>query len=151
MSDSDLPEPEYLVIGYITEDETGYRYVPGGSVYYGSVTALRLGLKASVVTSCDENLIIPKEMSDSNIEIVHSKATTRFRNEYQNKLGYSIRKQYVGNLANEIRLEDVPLHWRTIPMVHLGPLMGEVGSDIASAFPKSVAVSYTHLTLPTKA
>ena len=141
MSDSDLPEPEYLVIGYITEDETGYRYVPGGSVYYGSVTALRLGLKASVVTSCDENLIIPKEMSDSNIEIVHSKATTRFRNEYQNKLGYSIRKQYVGNLANEIRLEDVPLHWRTIPMVHLGPLMGEVGSDIASAFPKSVVIA----------
>ena len=141
MSDSDLQKPDYLVIGYITEDETGCKYVPGGSVYYGSVTASRLGLKASVVTSCEGNFAIPKEMSDSNIEVVPSKVTTRFRNEYQSKCGYSIRKQYVGNLADEIRLEDIPLRWRTVPIVHLGPLMGEIGKDVASAFPQSLVIA----------
>ena len=141
MSDSDLQEPDYLVIGYITEDEAGHRYVPGGSVYYGSVTALRLGLKASVVTSCEENFPIPKDMADSNVEVVPSKVTTRFRNEYQSKSGYSVRKQYVGNLANEIRLADVPLHWQTVPLVHLGPLMGEISKDIAEAFPQSLVIA----------
>jgi len=141
MSDSDLQKPDYLVIGYITEDETECKYVPGGSVYYGSVTASRLGLKASVVTSCEGNLAIPKDMSDSHIKVVPSKVTTRFRNEYQSKCGYSIRKQYVGNLADEIRLEDIPLRWRTVPIVHLGPLMGEIGKDVASAFPQSLVIA----------
>ena len=43
---------DYFAIGHITEDVIGQVSLPGGTVFYGALTASRLGLTSAVLTSC---------------------------------------------------------------------------------------------------
>jgi sugar/nucleoside kinase (ribokinase family) len=111
--------PDYLVIGAITKDLINGGYTVGGTVTYAAVTARRLGKRAAVVTSAGPDLILPKALEGVQVARVPAEATTTFRNVYVN----GRRKQYVSALASSIRPADIPVEWRRVSLVHLGPLV----------------------------
>ena len=46
-----------------------------------------------------------------------------------------VREQYITNVAKPLRAADVPPTWRSVPVVHFGPLVQEVDHDLLTAFP----------------
>jgi sugar/nucleoside kinase (ribokinase family) len=129
--------PDYLVIGAITKDLINGGYTVGGTVTYAAVTARRLGKRAAVVTSAGPDLILPKALEGVQVARVPAEATTTFRNVYVN----GRRKQYVSALASSIRPADIPVEWRRVSLVHLGPLVREIDETLVHAFPDSRVIA----------
>ena len=74
--------PNYLVLGHITYDRRPEGNAVGGSVYYGAITASRLGYAAAMVTSCSKEFPFPKELASIDKNISYSPKTTIFHNKY---------------------------------------------------------------------
>jgi sugar/nucleoside kinase (ribokinase family) len=133
MTQHNLIEPiDYMVIGHITQDVTPTGLTLGGTVAYASLTALALGLRVGIVTSCDVNLPMD-ELKGIPISIVPSDQTSTFENIYTQ----TGRIQYLHHRANDLTIESVPEIWKKAPIIHLGPLTNEVDLGLISAFPKS--------------
>ena len=47
-----LDDVQYLAVGHLSKDVSSAGHVAGGAVYYGAVTAGRLGIKPGILTSC---------------------------------------------------------------------------------------------------
>jgi sugar/nucleoside kinase (ribokinase family) len=125
--------PDYLAIGTITKDLVGDGYTIGGTVTYASVTASKLGKRAAVVTSAEPDLVLPDVLADVQVISLPSQATTTFRNVYIN----DTREQYISALCDPIGPDAIPAEWRQVPLVHLGPLVGEFDESLVDLFPKS--------------
>ena len=130
-----LDVPDFLAIGHVARDVGAGGLTAGGAVTYGALTALRLGLRPSIVTSAGPDF----EFSASGIEVhmVPSSETTTFRNDY----AFGERTQHLESVAGPISPGDIPLEWRHAPMVLLGPLTGEVDHEMARHFPNSLVVA----------
>ena len=109
----------------------------GGTVTYGALTAQRMGLSPAVVTSIGPDLDTPSRQRGIPFHVVPASETTTFRNIYSE----GQRVQVVEAVADPITPRDVPEVWRGAPMVLLGPLVGEVGYDLARHFPGSTVVA----------
>jgi len=132
---------DILIIGHVTRDlitqdiNDGYRI--GGTSSFGAITSLRLNRTPAIVTgaaSPDDLAGLP-----SGIEsiIVPSPHTTTFANVY-NSEG---RIQYCYAAASPMGSIDIPDHLHSPSIVLLGPLVNEVGADIASMFSKETIVA----------
>ena len=134
MPDLAIIEPvDYLIIGHITQDVTPAGLMLGGTASYAALTARAFGLRVGIVTACAPNLM-PPELGGIAIHRKTSLYTSTFRNTYTP----TGRVQHILHVAESLSLEDVPPAWRDSPVIHLGPLTGEITPALARAFPRSL-------------
>jgi hypothetical protein len=124
---------DYLIIGHITQDVTPDGLIPGGTASYSSLTAKAFDLRVGIVTACAPELNL-SHLDGIAIHRKNSAFTSTFRNVYT----VEGRTQYILHVADKLTMDDVPPAWRTAPIVHLGPLAGEIGPDLVSGFPGSL-------------
>ncbi len=129
--------PDYLVIGHITKDLLAEGFTVGGTVMYAAVTAQRLGKQAAIVTSAAADLVLPPIFDGIQVARTLSPTTTTFRNIYID----GTRQQYVRAVADPIQPQAVPAAWRRVPLVHLGPLVGEVNEALVHQFAGSRVIA----------
>jgi len=127
--------PDYVAIGHITSDiqPDGSR-IPGGTVTYAALTARNLGLHVGVVTSMADDMDLGRIFDGIELIRWRAEVTTTFQNIYRN----GTREQYVRAVASPLRLGHVPREWRDAPLVHLGPIAGEVAEELIDAFPRAL-------------
>jgi hypothetical protein len=124
------PQVSYLVIGHITVDFTPNGREWGGTALFAAITALRLGARVHVLTSMPEGgeaLVLPGDVEVKNIP---SPVWCTFRHEFVG----TVREQYITEFARDLRAEDVPENWQTLPLVHFGPLAQEIDHNLLAAF-----------------
>lgn len=124
---------DYLIIGHITQDVTPDGFIPGGTASYSSLTAKAFGVRVGIVTACSPELDLTY-LDGIAIHRKNSAFTSTFRNVYTPEG----RTQYILHVADKLTMDDVPAVWRTAPIVHLGPLTGEIGPDLVGGFPNSL-------------
>jgi len=124
---------DYLIIGHITQDVTPEGLKLGGTASYASLTAQAFGQRVGIVTACSPELQL-EQLSGISIARKNSLHTSTFRNTYTPEG----RIQHILHVADALELEDVPPAWRDAPIVHLGPLTGEISPALARSFPNSL-------------
>ena len=129
--------PEFLAVGYIARDESPHGAQIGGAVAYGAFTALKMGLRAAVVTSAARDLDIAGALPGVDVHLVASAKTTTFY--YPDLKGR--RRQYLRSAAAPIAAADVPAAWTMSPLVLLGPLAGELSLGVSRLFPESLVAA----------
>ena len=133
-----MTRPQFLVIGHLVQDLTSESDPPawrlGGAAAFASITARNLGLRAAVLTSTSPDLPLGELLPGIETEIVSSRYTTQMRNLY----GEGPRRQFVPQRAAPLTTDNVPPEWRNIPIVLLGPVIGEVEESMASRLSASM-------------
>lgn len=129
--------PDYLVIGHITKDLVADGFTTGGTVTYAAITARNLGQRAAIATSAEADLVLPDALSGIQVMSATAQATTTFRNIYVN----GTRQQYVSALADPIGPDAIPVEWRQVPLIHLGPLVREIDESLVHLFPASRVIA----------
>ncbi len=123
--------PDFLVIGHLTKDLGEEGYTLGGTAIYSALTARNLGRKVAVVTSAGSDIEV---LEGVDLLCLPSPATTTFRNTYRG----GRRSQFLYHRASPIGVDAVPLEWRSLPIVHLGPVAQELGEEMVWLFPHSL-------------
>ena len=129
--------PDFLAVGHVTRDIVPGGHTAGGAATYSTITALRLGLSAAVVTSASADVDVASQLPGAQARVIPAPRTTTFENVYDG----GVRRQRVAATANPIGAEDVPREWQSAPLVLLGPLVGEVDPGLAALFPGSVVMA----------
>lgn len=129
---------DYFAIGHITEDRIDEVLMPGGAVFYGTLTASKLGLTTAILTSCPKGYLPPEKLNSTEISIVESEQITRFQNIYKHDDSESYRTQIVESTAGNIHVNDVPTNWLDSKLIHLGPLVGEIDDEVVKLFPDAL-------------
>ena len=133
-SDESKPDIDILIIGHVTKDMIGATpaegYRMGGTVSFAAVTALRLGRQASVITRAASLQDVSGMPESVNVHLLPGNSTTTFANIYHPEG----RLQYVYTPAAAISAADIPIAFRTPQAVLLGPLVDEIGVDVAELF-----------------
>ena len=132
---------QYVAVGHLCKDISPEGYVAGGPVYYGAVTAGRLGLNPGILTSCAPDFNFPKEIRDWPIRYSESGITTTFENIYGHTNEHSDRRQYVHEVADTICLDILPEAWKQAHILHLAPLLDEIPVKVIDLFPESLIVA----------
>ncbi|MEM7533536.1 MAG: PfkB family carbohydrate kinase [Chloroflexota bacterium] len=132
---------DILIIGHVTRDlitqniEDGYRL--GGTSSFGAITSLRLNRVPAIVTGAQSPNDLAGLPSEIESIIVASPHTTTFANVYNDEG----RIQYCYAAASTIVSTDIPSHLHNPSIVLLGPLVNEIGTDIAPIFSKETLVA----------
>jgi sugar/nucleoside kinase (ribokinase family) len=126
---------DYLLIGHVTSDLTPDGSRLGGTATFGALTARALGQWVGVLTSAPDSMR-PSLNPLEGVEItrIPSEQATTFENVYTP----DGRRQIVHGRATPLNYEQIPAAWRAAPIVHLGPLVGEVDPALANRFPDSL-------------
>jgi hypothetical protein len=122
--------PDYLLLGHLTRDllpDGGG--APGGTALYAALTAHRLGARAALVSARAE---LPPDWPAS-IGLAWCDAPTP--PVFENRYTPAGRTQLLHAAAAPLTLESIPPAWRGAPVVHLGPVLGEVAEQFVAAFP----------------
>lgn len=135
-----MSTPDYLVVGHVTRDLVpggGYRI--GGTVTFAAKTARALGYSVAVLTSAGDDLALEATLEGIELRVVPASSSTTFENIYHD--GH--RRQYVRSVAARLTPQDVPPEWRGARIVHLGPLVQEVGLEMVDLFPAETLIGVT--------
>ncbi|MFZ3071540.1 MAG: PfkB family carbohydrate kinase [Anaerolineaceae bacterium] len=125
---------DYLVIGHITQDlldDNSSRL--GGTASFSGLTAAALGHEVGLLTSCSPETEL-SALQHLQVQVIPSTVSTTFRN-IPTAAG---RVQFMYHPAAFIDANVVPESWKHTPIVHLGPVSGEVDPAIYKAFPDSL-------------
>ncbi len=125
--------PDFLVIGHLTKDLGEEGYTLGGTAIYSALTARNLGRKVAIVTSAGPDIEL-ELLEGVDLLCLPSPTTTTFRNIYRGER----RSQFLYHRASPIGVDAVPLEWRDLPIVHLGPVAQELGEEMVWLFPHSL-------------
>jgi len=125
--------PDFLVVGHLTKDLGEEGYTLGGTAIYSALTARNLGRKVAVVTSAGPDIEL-EGLEGVDLLCLPSPTTTTFRNIYRGES----RSQFLYHRAAPIGVDAVPLEWRALPVVHLGPVAQELGEEMVWLFPHSL-------------
>src|SRR6476469_5044934 len=125
--------PDYLMLGHFTRDVLpDGATTPGGTSLYAALTAHRLGRNVGVVSAPAE---LPDGWPDTIQIVFHpSPAPPTFENRYTP----AGREQTLHTASKPITLEVIPTAWRTAPLIHLGPVLGETPEQLVDAFPHAL-------------
>lgn len=132
---------DILLIGHVTRDvidnnpESAYRL--GGTVSFAAITALCLGRRPTIITRAAADTDLSELPAAVELHRLPSAATTTFANVYTEQG----RIQYCYTPAPAITANDIPVAMRQPRAVLLGPLVNEIGSDIAALFLESTLVA----------
>ncbi len=121
---------DYLVIGHLAKDVRGNGFIVGGTVTYAAICAARLGRRVAIVTACEPGIDLQKVFSPAPVSRAPSLTSTVFENAYRN----GERVQDILSRAAELRLGQIPSHWRAIRLVHLAPIAQEMTAGVVEAF-----------------
>ena len=133
--------PDFVLIGHITADLTPKGRIAGGTVSYAVRTAHAFGLRIGVLTSAVPDDPVLEELRPYAHELIvlPAEQTTTYENIYTD----GGRVQYVRGVAAPIEPEDVPVHFRKAPLVHLGPIAGDTNPAVAALFPPETWILLT--------
>jgi hypothetical protein len=131
---------ELLVVSHLCKDlgpppgheRIGWR--PGGSAYYVSRAARKLGLKVAVVTSAGPELDVGKLLGSIPHHCAPSSTTTTFENIYSVRG----RRQTVRDIATTLSWKHIPPRWRRPTAVLLAPVAGEINQGLLSGWGASL-------------
>jgi sugar/nucleoside kinase (ribokinase family) len=115
----------YLVIGHVAKDLTPSGPHLGGTAAYASLTAQALGYPAGLVTACADDVDL-SPLSRLGVAATPSASSTTFENCYRPEG----RQQYLRARADSLTRASVPARWLSAPIVHVGPIAGEVPADL---------------------
>jgi sugar/nucleoside kinase (ribokinase family) len=132
MNNNTICPLNYLIIGHVTRDIHEGGSTLGGTAAYSAVCARALGRTPAILTAGKKDHPI-HELDGFLIKWKISAHSTTFENR-ETDHG---RKQILHEVADPLLPEDVPLDWRISPIVHLGPVAGEVDPGIIDIFPDS--------------
>lgn len=118
----------------MAKDLTGDGYRLGGTAAYSALTARNLGRNPAVVTSAGPDLELGRLLGGVDLVCIPSPVTTTFANVYQAER----RHQRIEAVAERIREHSIPSAWRRVPIVHLGPIVGEFEEGLIEFFPSSL-------------
>jgi len=124
---------DYLLIGHVTQDVTSSGFRLGGTASYGSLTAKAFGLRVGIVTSCRDDLALPEL---DGIKLIRKTSTVN--STFENIATPSGRVQYCRARAETLTYDDIPIAWRDTPIVHFGPIAGEIDPEMLERFPLSL-------------
>ncbi|MBI2939136.1 MAG: hypothetical protein HYY04_01755, partial [Chloroflexi bacterium] len=124
-------EIDYLLVGHVARDlvEGGDR--PGGTVVYAGHTARQLGCRVGIVTSAAPTEDLTQALTGLAFVCRPAAATTTF----VNRSTASGRTQRLLARAAPLEPCDVPPAWHSARIVHLGPLVQEIGAPWLDAYP----------------
>ena len=125
---------DYLVIGHVTRDVTPVGVMAGGTVAYAGSTAHVLGSRTAAITSAGPDFNVQGALPDIRVHCVPSNQTTTFENRYDD--GH--RNQHLYQRAAPLKARHVPTGWQRTPIVHLGPVVGEIDEEIIHHFSNSL-------------
>ena len=123
---------DYLVVGHITQDITPTGLVMGGTVTYAALTAQALGRKVGIVTSARDDLDL-KYLNGIPVHLIPAEYSTTFKNQ-PTPFG---RQQYLYHTAKTLTAADIPVAWKTTPIIHIGPVAQEFAMDTFESLPAS--------------
>jgi sugar/nucleoside kinase (ribokinase family) len=126
---------DLLLVGHVTcdlasADPQESRYHLGGTVSFAAVTALQLGRRPTIVTRAAATTDLSELPSGIDLHLLPATATTTFANLYTDHG----RIQYSYSQAEPIRAQDIPSRLHRPHAVLLGPLVNEIGPDVAELF-----------------
>lgn len=129
--------PDFLAIGHVTRDllpDGSWRL--GGTVAFAALTAIRLGLRAAIVTSAPLDVLaaVDATLPDIPLSVIPSREATTFENIYSSQG----RQQFLRGRAAPLTVAAVPDAWRAAPIVLLGPVAQEIDASIIAAFPHAL-------------
>ena len=129
--------PDLLAIGHVAKDlfPSGFRL--GGTVTYAAWTARGMGVEPAIVTSAGPDIDLKAAVPGTPVHNVPSSDTTTFLNCYLN----GIRTQVLTGIGAPIMSSNIPGAWCSVPLVLLGPLVGEVGHELAQGFPHAITLA----------
>ncbi|MBK9710040.1 MAG: ribokinase [Kouleothrix sp.] len=121
---------DYLLLGHLTRDVLpDGTTIPGGTSLYAALTAQRLGRHVGVVSAPAE---LPAGWpGDIQMEFHPSPSPPTFENRYTPEG----RQQTLHTASAPITLDAIPAQWRGAPVVHVGPVLGEIAQELVHAFP----------------
>ncbi|MCL4862114.1 MAG: hypothetical protein KJZ93_22055 [Caldilineaceae bacterium] len=132
---------DILLIGHVTRDLEGVEltgpYHLGGTVSFAAVTALRLGRRPTIITRAAPDTNLSELPGEVDLHRLPSPTTTTFANVYTP----TGRVQHCYTPAAPIVAADIPSALRTPNAVLLGPLVNEIGPDVAALFAKPSLVA----------
>jgi sugar/nucleoside kinase (ribokinase family) len=128
--------PDFVVVGHVVRDVVPGGWRPGGTVTFAAVQAHRLGMRAGVVTRAAPDADIAAKLPFAEVVQRASPVTTSFENVYDG----GRRRQRVHAQALAIEPDDIPVAWRSVPIVLIGPVLGEVDARMAQLFPDATLV-----------
>ena len=131
--------PSYLVVGHVAKDLTPSGPRLGGTAAYAALTARALGYAPGLVTAADNDLDLAP-LGGLDVAMTPSPASTTFENIY----GPDGRRQYLRARASVLSIACLPSAWRSAGIVHVGPIAGEVPTDLVEAL--AAAGSFLGLT-----
>jgi pfkB family carbohydrate kinase len=128
-----MTQLDYLMLGHFTRDVLpDGTTTPGGTSLYAALTAHRLGRNVGVVSAPAE---LPIGWPDTIPIVFHpSPAPPTFENRYTPEG----REQTLHTASQPITLEVIPKAWRTAPLIHLGPVLGETPEQMVDTFPSAL-------------
>ena len=129
-----MPLPDFLVIGHVTLDLTEEGAVPGGTAFYSSLTAARLGRRVALLTRGAPPQARGSLATLAQVVDIPSSVTTTFENCYAD----GVRTQVIHSVAPPIEVSHLPDEWRGCPVALLAPVFDEMDSTLAACFPKAL-------------
>jgi sugar/nucleoside kinase (ribokinase family) len=128
-----MTQPDYLMLGHFTRDVLpDGTTTPGGTSLYAALTAHCLGRNVGVVSA---PAALPAGWPDAIQIVFHaSPAPPTFENRYTPEG----RQQTLHTASQPITLDVIPVDWRTAPLIHLGPVLGETPEQLVDAFPHAL-------------
>ena len=130
-------EIDLLLIGHITADLVPDGRELGGTPSYAAYVATAFGLRIGAVTSAAVNEPLLDNLRQyAEVVSLPADETTTYVNIYD---GLD-RKQLVKGVAAPITLDSVPEEWRSVPLVLISPMAGEVAAEVATGFPDSAVL-----------
>ena len=127
-------QPDFLVIGHVTLDLVNGGLVPGGTAFYASTAAARLGRRVALLTRGAPEQAQEALAGLAQVVDLPSSTTTTFENRYTD----GQRTQYIRSLAPPIEARHLPQEWSRCPVVLLAPVADEVDPSLAALFSDSI-------------
>ncbi|HLY32609.1 MAG TPA: PfkB family carbohydrate kinase [Ktedonobacterales bacterium] len=132
--------PDLLVIGHVTYDILpGGTTRLGGTPLYAGLTAARLGWRVAIVTSGPNEILLALQAAIPGVAIAASLApvATTFEHLYPD----GVRRLRLRERANLLGVNDIPLDWRSAPVVLLAPVIREIDPELGAAFPNALVAA----------
>lgn len=126
--------PTYLILGHVTQDLTPEGLKTGGTASYSGLAAQAIGCETLVLTSAGSSFDPAQSLPGITVKLIPAEETTTFENIYTAEG----RHQYIYKQASPIDAIHIPLEWRQVDIVHLGPLNQEIDLGIIHNFPTSL-------------
>ncbi len=122
---------DYLIIGHLTHDFNGAESRIGGTAAYAGLMARALGLRPGIVSSFAPDLDL-EALDGIPILFQPSEYSTTFKNIYD----AGKRRQSLTHVAESLTLSHIPATWLSAPIIHVGPVAGEVDPMLVRQLPE---------------